>query len=166
MGKSDWIFMGRSLALDRLLNFDVLYFPTCKVRILILSIYWIVGKIISVKLYMYGTWHAVNSFYFSLTLTWGYVCFRERERKGEPERDRGREREREKQTEKHQCERETFIGLLLHVPWQVSNLQPRSVPWLADKPATFWCTMRCSNQLSHLARASELFINDTNYYQF
>ena len=34
-------------------------------------------------------------------------------------------------------------------PDQGSNPHPRDVPWPEIKPANFWCTGRCSNQLSH-----------------
>ena len=45
-----------------------------------------------------------------------FVLGKERGRESQREIGGERERERKKQTEKHQCERETFIGLLLHVP--------------------------------------------------
>ena len=41
---------------------------------------------------------------------------------------------------------------------QRSNPQSRPVPWLGIKPATFWCTGHCSNQLSHWARTG-FFLN-------
>ena len=41
--------------------------------------------------------------------------------------------------------------------WGV-NLQPKHVPWPGIKPVTFWCTGRCSNQLSHLARDDVIYL--------
>ena len=46
-------------------------------------------------------------------------------------------------------ERETLVScLLMHLEWGL-NLQPRYVPQPGIKPANFWCTGQCSNQLSH-----------------
>ena len=50
-------------------------------------------------------------------------------------RERGREREREE--ENYQCERETSLGCLLHVPQLGTQLQPRHVPRPGIKPVTF-----------------------------
>ena len=40
---------------------------------------------------------------------------------------------------------------------RVLDLQPRYVPWLGIKPAT-WCTAWCSNQMSHLAKVVNFFL--------
>ena len=40
--------------------------------------------------------------------------------------------------EKHQCARDTSLGCLLQAPTWGSGPQPRHVPWLGIKLATFW----------------------------
>jgi len=47
-----WILMESSLDLNKLLNFDVLHFPICKIGIIIPSVLLSVGKIILIKVYM------------------------------------------------------------------------------------------------------------------
>ena len=66
---------------------------------------------------------------------WECVCGGEREGEGETKGER------------HHRERETWIGCLPYVPQPGMEL------------ATFWYTGRCSNQLSHLARARNSFLS-------
>ena len=76
--------------------------------------------------------------------TWGYVdwFFRERERETLMwERNI------------HVKEKHWLVTSYKRPDWGW-NPKPRYVPRLGIKPATFWCTGRCSNQLSHLARAT------------
>ena len=81
---------------------------------------------------------------FFLIFTWGHVFIDLRER--ERERWWGGERE------KHWCKRETLINCLLYAPWPKFNSW--FVPWPEFEPTTLWCMGQCSNQLSHLARAT------------
>ena len=59
-------------------------------------------------------------------------------------------REREK-------ERQTSTSCLLYMPWLGSNPQRRYVPWQRIKLANFRCSVRHSNQLSHLAGTGPYF---------
>ena len=70
-------------------------------------------------------------------------------------------RERNRERERDRCERETSIYCFLYAPTHLDqgvNLQPRHIPWLGIKPATFWCTTGCSNQLRHVARAKAILM--------
>ena len=80
--------------------------------------------------------------YIFLILTWG-LLFIDLERE---EGRREREGERERDNERHWCKRK-LVGCLLHVP------QPDI------KPATSWCTGRCSNQLRRPATAAMYILN-------
>ena len=63
-------------------------------------------------------------------------------------------REREREREKHDVrEKPQLVAFHMH-PRRGLSLQPRYVPWLGIKPAAFWCTGWCSNQLSYLARSN------------
>ena len=64
---------------------------------------------------------------------------------------------REEEREIHWCERKTSISCLLYAP-QPGVKHTTSV-WAPTgiKPTTFWCTGRCSNQLSLPARAPHYF---------
>ena len=59
--------------------------------------------------------------------------------------------------DKHQCERETSIGWLLHMPWPGTKLQSRHVPSLGIKPTTFGFTGSYSNQLNHTSQGFVIF---------
>ena len=71
--------------------------------------------------------------FFFLNLAWRYVYWRDRGRVGEREH-----------------ERETSLR-------PGTELQPRYVPLTEVKPATFWCTGWCSNQLNHQDRDKNLY---------
>ena len=77
-----------------------------------------------------------------------FIDFRETGGGGEREMQKQTEREREtdRQTDRHQCERETWIGCLPHMPQ----------PGPGVEPETPWCLERCFNQLSNLARPCHL----------
>ena len=56
--------------------------------------------------------------------------------------------------EKHWRGREPlFVTSGVHPNWGLT-WQPRYVPWPAVEPTAFWCIRWCSNDLSHMARAS------------
>ena len=64
-----------------------------------------------------------------------------------------KDRERGRGREKHQCEvKHRLVASRMCLNWG-SNPQSRFVPWPGIKPANFGCKERCSNQLSHPARA-------------
>ena len=46
--------------------------------------------------------------------------------------------------ERREKGRETSIGCLLHTPNWRTSLQPRHLPWLGIKSATFWSSGQCS----------------------
>ena len=78
-------------------------------------------------------------------------------------RGRGRGRERKKNIdvrEKHQSVA-SCTG-----PNQGLNPQPGSVPWWAVTPTAFWCTGRCSNQLSHWPGGSIPFWSEPGHSLF
>ena len=66
-------------------------------------------------------------------------------------RERGRVGERE--GEKLRCGRDTWIGCLSQAPSWGPGLQPRPVPWLGIKPATFWFASLPSTHWATPARA-------------
>ena len=70
-----------------------------------------------------------------------YLCFRERGWEGE-----------------HQWARETLISCLSHTPNWGPGPQPRLVPSLGIKPATFWFAGRCSVHWATPARAPISFL--------
>ena len=56
--------------------------------------------------------------------------------------------------EKNLCVRDPSIHCLLHAPNQGPGTQPRHVPWLGIKPATFQFTGQCSIHWATSARAA------------
>ena len=58
--------------------------------------------------------------------------------------ERGMERERDRE---FLCEKRWLFASHAYPEWGL-NPQTRYMPWLGVKPATFWCTGRCSNHLS------------------
>ena len=68
-------------------------------------------------------------------------------------------REGEREGEKYQCMRDTSIGCLSHAPNWGPGLQPRHVPWLGIKPATFWFAGWCSIHWATPTRAWRLLRN-------
>ena len=65
---------------------------------------------------------------------------------------RERRKEGERQRKIHVREKHQSVASCMH-PNLGLNPQPRRVPCLGIEPVTFQCTGRCSNQLSHRARA-------------
>ena len=64
------------------------------------------------------------------------------------------ESEEGREKEKHWCERDTSIGCLLFCsPTRERTHNLGTCPDWESNLQSFWCTGRCSNQLSHLARA-------------
>ena len=55
--------------------------------------------------------------------------------------------------EKYRCVRKTSIGCLLHTPNQGLGWQPRHVPQMGIKLATFWFAGRCPAHSATLVRA-------------
>ena len=72
-------------------------------------------------------------------------------------RERGREGKRE--GEKHQCEKETRISCLLHMPLTGDQApDPGMCPaWLGIEASTFQFMGGCSNQLSHTGQVFIIF---------
>ena len=68
---------------------------------------------------------------------------------------------RERERERHQCERETSIICFPHALDWGQNPQPTRVPWSGIEPATFWCTGRCSNHLSHRPGLGSVALGDS-----
>ena len=80
-------------------------------------------------------------------------------------REEGGERQRGKGT--LMWERNINQLIAFHSPPdQGWNPQPRYAPWPGIKPANFWCTGRCSNQLSHLAMDSAHYVFVIELYGF
>lgn len=104
--------------------------------------------------------HLLSTYFVCLIFTQGYVYVfkidfteygrgKERREGGRKGRNRGREGEGEEEgrgREKGEGrEGETSVIEKHH---QGSNLQPEYVPWLGNKPTTFWDMGQCSNQVS------------------
>ena len=78
-------------------------------------------------------------------------------------RERGREGERE--VEKHQCMRETWIDHLSHIPNQGEDQQPRHMPWLGIKQATFGFTDWHWSHRAASARSNLFLIETENGFE-
>ena len=96
--------------------------------------------------------------FFFLLLTQGYVYQWETETGRERETETERDTEREKGRETLAWERNIDQWPSVSAPDQGSNSQPIHVSWPGIKPAAFWCTVWCSNQLSYPARVQRLLI--------